>query len=157
MSRDVAEGQVGGRTVDLLIRCHADCIELEARIRRARRELGSTRSDGLQRALVEIEADLGTYARLLAEREVCLGWAGPIPFPRGDGGGSDDGVPLGAVIAEFVRRSRGDVSEAERIGDAESVGVLAEIARVAETWLWDLGIVPNNVRMSRQPCLEAIR
>jgi len=177
MIRDVAEGhQAGGRswviptrpetpirplsgwtrTVDLLTRRHGDCIELEARIRRARRELGSSRSDGLQRVLVEIEADLGIYARLLAEREVCLGWTGPLPLPRG-GGFSDAGVPLGAAITEFVRRSRGDVPEAERLGDPESAGVLAEIARVAETWLWDLRTVPDNVRMSRQPCSEAIR
>jgi hypothetical protein len=106
---------------------------------------------------VEIEADLGTYARLLAEREVRLGWAGALPLPRGGGGCSDDGIRLGAAITEFVRRSRGDVREAERLGDAESAGVLAEIARVAETWLWDLGTVPDSVRMSRQPCLEAIR
>jgi hypothetical protein len=178
MSRDVAEGhQVDGRrwviptrletptrplsawerTVELLTRRHADCLELEARIRRARRELGSTRSDGLQRVLVEIEADLGTYARLLAEREVRLGWAAPLPLPRGGGGCSDDGVPLGAAITEFVHRSRGDVPEAERLGDPESAGVLVEIARVAETWLWDLTTVPDNVRMSRQPCSEAIR
>ena len=176
MSRDVAEGrQVGGRswviptrpeapthplaawarTVELLTRRHADCLELEARIRRARRELGSTCSDRLQRVLVEIEADLGTYARLLAEREVRLGWAGALPLPRAGGGCSDDGVQLGAAITEFVRRSRGDVLEGERLGDAESAGVLAEIARVAETWLWDLGTVPDDVRMSPQPCLEA--
>jgi hypothetical protein len=178
MSRDVAEGhQVSGRswviparpetpthplsawarTVELLTRRHADCLELEGRIRRARRELGSTRSDGLRRVLVEIEADLGTYVRLLAEREVRLGWAGALPLPRGGGGCSDDGVPLGAAVTEFVRRSRGDVPEGERLGDAESAGVLVEIARVAETWLWDLGAVPDDVRMSRQPCLEAIR
>jgi hypothetical protein len=178
MSRDVAEGhQVGGRswviptrpetpirplpawtrTVDLLIRRHGDCIALEARIRRARRELGSTRSDGLQRVLVEIEADLGIYARLLAEREVCLGWAGPLPLPRGGGGPSDDGISLGAAITEFVHRSRGDVPEAEWLGDSESAAILGEIARVAETWLWDLRTVPDNVRMSRQPCSEAIR
>jgi hypothetical protein len=176
MSRNVAEGHpaVGrswvipirpetpvrplsawSRTVELLTRRHAECIELEARIRRARRELGSIPSSGLERSLVEIEADLGTYARLLAEREVRLGWAGALPVPRGGGGCSD--VPLGAAITEFVRRSRGDVPEAERLGDGESAGVLAEIARIAETWLWDLTTVPDNVRMSRQPCSEAIR
>lgn len=176
MSRDVAEGHpVGGRswviptrqetpirplsawarTVEVLTRRHAECIQLEARIRRARRELGSTSSDGLQRTLVEIEADLRTYARLLAEHEVRMGWAGALPVPCGVGGISD--VPLGAAITEFVRRSRGDVPEAERLGDAESVGVLAEIARVAETWLWDLTTVPDKVRISRPPCSEAIR
>ena len=141
MSRDVAEGhQVGVRplsvwaqTVELLTRRHGDCIQLEARIRRARRELGSARSDGLQRALREIEADLG------------------------GGGSSDDGIPLGAAITEFVRRSRGDVPEAERLGDLESAGVLAEIARVAETWLWCLSTEPDNVRMVRQLCSEAMR
>jgi hypothetical protein len=176
MSRDVAEGhQVGGRTwliptrpetpirplsawartVELLTRRHGDCIELEARIRRARRELGSARSQGLQQALVEIEADLGTYAGLLAEREAHLGWAGPLPLSRGGAGASDDGVPLGAAISEFVRRSRRDVPEAERLEDPESAGVLAELARVAETWLWNLATVPV-VRMARQPCSEAI-
>ena len=68
-----------------------------------------------------------------------------------------DGVPLGAAITEFVRRWRGDVPEAERLGDPESAGVLAEIARVAETWLWDLSTVPDNARLSRQPWLGAIR
>jgi hypothetical protein len=177
MSRDVAEGhQVGGRswmiptrpetpirplsawtpTVELLTRRHRDCIELEARIRRARRELGPTRSDGLQRALVEIEADLGTYAGLLAEREAHLGWAGPLPLPRGGGGSPDDGVPLGAAITEFVHRSRVDVPEAEWLGDPESAGILAEIARVAETWLWDLATGPGNVMLARQPYSEVI-
>ena len=177
MSRDVAEGhQVGGRswviptrpetpirplsawtrTVGLLTRRHGDCIELEARIRRARRELGSTPSDRLQRALVETEADLGIYARLLAEREVCLGWAGLLPLPRGGGDSSDDGISLGAAITEFVHRSRGDVPEAEWLGDPESAGILAEIARVAETWLWDLATVPGNVRFARQPHSEVI-
>jgi hypothetical protein len=176
MSRDVAEGhQVGGRswviptrpetpirpltawalTVEVLTRRHSDCIELEARIRRARRELGSARSQGLQQALVEIEADLGTYAGLLAEREAHLGWVGPLPLSRGGAGASDDDVPLGAAISEFVRRSRSDVPEAERLGDPESAGVLAELARVAETWLWNLATVPV-VRMARQPCSEAI-
>jgi hypothetical protein len=145
------------RTVELLTRRRGDCIELEARIRRARRELGSARSDGLQQALVEIEADLGTYARLLAEREARLGWAGPLALPRGGGGSSDDGVPLGTAITEFVRRSRGDVPEAERLGDLESAGVLAEIARVAETWLWCLSTDPDNVRVVRQLCSEATR
>jgi hypothetical protein len=177
MCRDVAEGhQVGGRswvdptrpetpirplsawarTVELLTRRHGDCIELEARIRRARRELGSGRSDGLQQALVEIEADLGTYARLLAEREAHLGWAGPLPLPRVGAGPSDDGVPLGAAITKFVRLSRGDLPEAERLGDSESVGILAEIARVAETWLWDLTTVPGNLRLAGQLYSEVI-
>jgi hypothetical protein len=164
MSPDLAEGhQVGGRgwlirtrPVELLTRRHGDCIELEARIRRARRELGSGRS-GLQQALVEIEADLGTYAGLLAEREAHLGWRGPLPLPlrRGDGS-SDEGVSLGVAITEFVHRLRGDVAEAERLGDPESAGLLAEIARVAETWLWDLATVPGNVRLARQPYAEAI-
>lgn len=178
MSRDVAEGhQAGGRgwviparpeasthalsawarTVELLTRRHTDCLELEARIRRARRELGSACSDALQRVLVEIEADLGTYARLLAEHEVRLGWAAPLPLPRGGGGCSEDRVPLDVAVTEFVRRSRGDAPEAQRLGESESAGVLAEIARVAETWLWDLGTVPDDVRMSPQPCLEATR
>ena len=162
MSPDLAEGhQVGGRgwliqarPVELLIRRHADCIELESRIRRARRELGSARS-GLQQALVEIEADLGTYAGLLAERETHLGRAGPLPLPRG-GGSWADGISLGAAITEFVQRSRGDVPEAERLGDPESAGLLAEIARVAETWLWDLATVPGHVRLARQPYAEVI-
>jgi hypothetical protein len=163
MSPDLAEGhQVGGRRwlirarpVELLTRRHGDCIELEARIRRARRELGSARSDGLQLALVEIEADLGTYAGLLAEREAHLGWKGPLPLRRSDGS-SDDGASLGAAITEFVHRLRGDVAEAERLGDPESAGLLAEIARVAETWLWDLATVPGNARLARQPYAEAI-
>ena len=177
MSRDVAKGHqvgglgwviparpetpfrplsAGGRTVALLIRRHGDCLELEARIRRARRELGSARGDRLQQALVEIEADLGTYAGLLAEREARLGWAGPLPLPRGGGGSSDDSVPLGAAITEFVHRSRGDVREAEWLGDPESAGILAEIARVAETWLWDLATVPGHVRLARQPYAKVI-
>jgi hypothetical protein len=162
MSPDLAEGhQVGRRgwlirtrPVELLIRRHGDCIELESRIRRARRELGSARS-GLQQALVEIEADLGTYASLLAERETHLGWAGPLPLSRG-GGSWDDGVSLGPAITEFVHRSRGDVAEAERLGDPESAGLLAEIVRVAETWLWDLATIPGNVRLARQPYAEVI-
>ena len=161
MSRDLAEGHrmvgrgplIWTRPVDLLTRRHGDCLQLEARIRCARRELGSTRSDGLQQALVEIESDLGTYAGLLAERETRLGWAGPLP--RG-GGSCDDSVSLGAAITEFVHRSRGDVAEAERLADPESAGLLAEIARVAETWLWDLATVPGNVRLARQPYAEVI-
>ena len=178
MRGDVAEGrQLGGRgwmiptlpeaqarplsawaqMVELLTRRRGDCIELEARIRRARRELGSARPGGLQRALGEIEADLATYAGLLAEREVGLGWAQPLPVPGGGDGSSDDGVPLGAAITEFVRRSRGDVPEAERLGDLESAGVLAEIARVAETWLWCLSTDADNIRVVRQLCSEATR
>ena len=148
---------VWGQTVELLTRRRGDCIELEARIRRARRELGSARSGGLQRALEEIEADLGTYAALLAEREVGLGWARPLPLPRVGDGSPDDGVPLGAAITEFVRRSRGDVPEAERLGDLESAGLVAEIARVAETWLWCLSTDADNVRVVRQLCSEATR
>ena len=178
MSRDVLERhQVGGRgsmvstrrepvprplsvwaqTVELLIRRHGDCLELETRIRRARRELGSARSDGLQQTLVEIEADLGTYTGLLAEHEARLGWAGSIPLPRGAGGFLGDGVPLGAAITEFARRSRNDAPEAERLGDPESAGVLAEIARVAETWLWGPATGCADVRMAPQSFSEAIR
>jgi hypothetical protein len=177
MSRDLAEGhQIGGRsslartrrvplthplwawarTVELLTRRHGDCIELEARIRRARRELGSARSDRLQPALVEIEADLGAYAGLLAEREARLGWAGPLSLLRGGAGSSDDSVPIGVAIAEFVHRSRGDLAEAEPLGDSESAGILAEIARVAETWLWDLGTVPGSILLARQPYSEVL-
>jgi len=147
---------VWAQTVELLTRRRGDCIELEARIRRAGRELGS-RSGGLQRALEEIEAELGTYAGLLAEREVGLGWARPLPVPRVGDDSSDDGVPLGAAITEFVRRSRGDVPEAERLGDLESAGLLAEIARVAETWLWCLSTDADNVRLDRQLYSEATR
>jgi hypothetical protein len=155
MSRDLAEShQVVGRgppirtrPVELLTRRHGDCLQLEARIRRARRELGSARSDGLQQALVEIESDLGAYAGLLAEREAHLGWAGPLPLPPG-GGGASDAISLGAAITEFVQRSRGDVAEAERLGDPESAGILAEIARVAETWLWDLATAPGHIRLA---------
>jgi hypothetical protein len=178
MSRDVAEGRlVGGRswmippppetlarplsvwaqTVELLTRRHGDCIQLEARVWRARRELGSGLSDELERALGEIEADLETYAGLLADREVRLGWAGQLPVPARGDDSSEDGVPLGAAITEFVRRSRGDAPEAERLGDLESAGVLAEIARVAETWLWGLTPVPDTATVARQPCSEAIR
>jgi hypothetical protein len=164
MSRDLAEGHrvvgrgplIQTRPVDLLTRRHGDCLQLEARIRRARRELGSTRSHGLQQALVEIESDLGTYAGLFAEREAHFGWAGPLSLPLGGGGSPDDIVSLGAAITEFVHRSRGDAAEAERLGDPESAGILAEIARVAETWLWDLATVPGNVRLARQPYAEVI-
>jgi hypothetical protein len=162
MSRERAEShQAVGRTwlirtrpVELLTRRHGDCIQLEARIRRARRELGSARSDGLPQALVEIESDLGTYVGLLAEREAHLGWAGPLPLPRG--GGSSDAISLGAAITEFVQRSRGDVAESERLGDPESAGILAEIARVAETWLWDLATGPRHIGLGRLPYAEAI-
>jgi hypothetical protein len=177
MSRDIAEGrQVGGRgwiiptppktlarplsvwaqAVELLARRHGDCLELEARVREARRELAPGRSDGLQQVLGEIEADLEIYAGLLAEREARLGWAGPLPVPRRGDGSSEDGVPLGAAITEFVRRSRGDVPEAERLGDLESAGVLAEIARVAETWLWSLAPVPDTATVAWHPCSEAL-
>ena len=146
MSRDLAEShQAVGRSwlirtrpVELLTRRHGDCIQLEARIRRARRELGSARSDGLQQALVEIESDLGTYVGLLAEREAHLGWVGPLRSHAVAVAHRDDIVSLGAAITEFVQRSRGDLAEAERLGDPESAGMLAEMARVAETWLWDL-------------------
>ena len=144
------------RTVELLTRRHGDCIELEARIRRARRELGSARSDGLQEALVEIEADLGTYSGLLAEREARLGWVGPLPLPRRGAGSSNDSVPLGLAITEFAHRSRGDVAEAEPLGDQESLGILAEIARVAETWLWDLGTVGGDVLLAGPLYSEAL-
>jgi hypothetical protein len=163
MSRNLALGQqMGGRgwmispTVELLARRRVECLELEARVRRARRQLGSTRSGELQEALVDIEADLGTYAGLLAEREACLGWAGQLPVLWG-GGSSDDGVPLDAAITEFVRRSRGEAPEAERLGDLESAAVLAEIARVAETWLWGLAAAPGHLRLARQPYMEGIR
>jgi hypothetical protein len=142
--------------VELLTRRRRECLELEARVRRARRELGSTRSDGLQEALVDIETDLGTYAGLLAEREVGLGLAGQLPVAWA-GDSSDDGVSLEAAITEFARRSRGDVPEAERLGDLESAGVLVEIARVAEIWLWCLAATPNRVRVARQPYSEALR
>lgn len=163
MSRDLAESRqavgrswlIRTRPVELLTRRHGDCIQLEARIRRARRELGSAHSDGLQQALVEIESDLGTYAGLLAEREAHLGWTGPLPLPR-DGGGSSDVISLVAAITEFVHRSRGDVAEAERLRDLESAGILAEVTRVAETWLWHLATVPGSIRLARLPYAEVI-
>jgi hypothetical protein len=145
------------QSVELLTRRRGDCLELEARIRRARRELGPARSGGLEPALAEIEADLGTYAGLLAEREVRLGWARPLLVPRGGGGSSEAEVPLGAAITAFLRRARGGVPEAERLGDLESAGLLAEIARVGETWLWSLSAVPDSVWAVRQPYSEAIR
>jgi hypothetical protein len=159
MSRDLAESQqmvgrswpIRTRPVELLARRHGDCVQLEARIRRARRELGTDRSDGLQQALVEIESDLGIYAGLLVERAAHLGRVGPLSLPRGGGNDPDDIVSLGAAITEFVERSRGDVAEAERLGDPESVGILAEIARVAETWLWNLA---GNLRLARQPMMR---
>jgi hypothetical protein len=93
--------------------------------------------------LNEIEADLGEYVALLGARAVQLdGWprstgAGAAPQP-----GAEAGASLPGMIAAFTRRARGAVEDMDRLGDVESAGILAEVARVADTWLWWLDVPP---------------
>jgi hypothetical protein len=50
----------------------------------------------------------------------------------------DHGASLSAAIAGLVRTMRGGSEELSSLGDAESAGLLAEVSRVAGTWLWRL-------------------
>ena len=145
----------------LLVRRVADCIHLQALIGQASRFLNGSSSSGFRRGLGEIEADLGDYAGLLAERAVHLGWAAdegerlsmrpaltegqPAHSPRRDHASS-----LLEAIAAFARGVRGSLAETDRLGDAESAGILAEISRVADTWLWCFE-VPRPVEVTEAP------
>ena len=135
-----AAGDAGGHTptADILARRSVDCVALEARIRRFRRALEPLRIGDLVRALADAQTDLETYAGLLTERAAQLGPGRPdIVVPLRDQP-ADDVPALAAGICDFVRRTRGAQQAAERLGDPESAGLLAELARVAETWLWGL-------------------
>jgi DNA-binding ferritin-like protein len=135
--------------VGLLTRRLADCVELQMLIRQAKWNLKPS-SIGLSRGLNEIETDLGDYAALLGERAVQLGWVADhavklvvMPSTAAEtqpalAPGAEHGGSLVDAMAAVARRMRDGIAETDRLEDAESAGMLAEVSRVADTWLWCL-------------------
>jgi DNA-binding ferritin-like protein len=135
--------------VGLLTQRLADCIELQMLIRQAKWNLKRS-SVRLDRGLNEIETDVVGYAALLGERAVQLGWVAGhavklIVMPSTVAGkqpalseGTERGASLLDAMAAVARRMRDGIAEADRLQDGESAGVLAEVSRVADTWLWCL-------------------
>lgn len=131
-------GQLRPPVVALLAARLAECEELELLLRAAGREPRPSDFGVPARSLSEIHADVAAYTELLSER---LAWVGRTAGGVEDAGpsaSSPDRVSLGVAVAAFAGGMRGGAEEAERLGDHESAALLAEIARVAETWLWYL-------------------
>jgi DNA-binding ferritin-like protein len=136
----------------LLALRHADCFALRTLIRQARRSLTGWSSFARHRQLREIEADLRDYCDLLGGRLVQLGTTaedgielGANPSRAGERqsarpAGAEDEACLPEVIAKFAAQMRNGSDELDRSGDGESAGLLAEAARVADTWLWRLDV-----------------
>lgn len=143
--RDAAQAGLAEATrlhaLGLLRQRLAACIDLQTLIRQAKQYPNASSSIEFRRGLNEIEAEVADYAGLLAERAVQLGWGGdeafdvaekePAPSP-----GADQGARLRKAIVAFTRGVRGGIDETDLLGDAESAGLLAEISRMADTWLW---------------------
>jgi DNA-binding ferritin-like protein len=135
--------------IGLLTQRLDDCVELQMLIRQAKWNLKRS-SSGLSRGLNEIETDVGDYAALLGERAVQLGWVAGhavklIVMPSSVAEkqpalsqGAEHGASLLDAMAAVARRMRDGIAETERLEDAESAGILAEVSRVADTWLWCL-------------------
>jgi DNA-binding ferritin-like protein len=141
--RDGSPRDASAEAARLLTERLADCIDLRALVRQATRQLSGISSRRLREGLNEVEADLGDYVGLLGERAVQLdGWprrtgAEPEPWP-----GAEPGASLPGAVAAFSRRARGAVEDMDRLGDGDSAAILAEVARVADTWLWCLDAPP---------------
>jgi hypothetical protein len=127
-----------GHALGVLGRRLTDCLELRTLIRRLKEDLRGSPAIGLRQELKEIEADIVEYTDLLAGRIAQLGPAGDEAIGLVGMHSGDHGASLSAAIAGLVRTMRGGSEELGSLGDAESAGLLAEVSRVAGTWLWRL-------------------
>jgi DNA-binding ferritin-like protein len=131
--------------VGLLAQRLADCLELQMLIRQAKWTL---KRSSIGRGLREIETDVGDYAALLGERAEQLGWAAGhavrlVVMPSAVAEdqpalsrGAEHRASLAEAMAAVARRMRDGIADTDRLEDAESAGMLAEVSRVADTWLW---------------------
>lgn len=148
--RDELAESARQRALGLIGRSLADCLAFRMLIRQVKWNLNGWSAFGLRRELKEIEADLRDYAALLVGRVVQLGRtaeeavelganrSGALERPPARSAGAQHEVCLPEVIAEFAEHMRDRIDELDRLEDAESAGLLAEAARVADTWLWRL-------------------
>jgi hypothetical protein len=146
-----------GSAARLLTERLSDCADLQWLMRHARLSLNGGSSRRFREGLNEIETDLGDYIGLLEARALQLDWrlrfigAEPEPEPEPElepesvsQPGAEAGTSLPDAIAAFTGRVRGTVEEMDRLGDVESTGILAEVARVADTWLWWWEVPPPD-------------
>jgi starvation-inducible DNA-binding protein len=134
--------------VALLNQRLAECIDLQAQSKQAHWNVKGPSFIALHKLFDDINADVGGYADLLAERVVQLGGvaegtAGVVAkrsalpdYPLTISSGLDHVAALSDALAAFGRTARIGIEEMNELEDADSADILTEISRGIDKWLW---------------------
>ena len=134
--------------IGLLNQHLADCIDLQLQTKQAHWNVKGPTFIALHKLFDDVNADVGNYADLLAERVVQLGGiaegtAGVIverstlnDYPLALSTGAEHVAALSDALAQFGRVARMGIEEMNELEDADSADILTEISRGVDKWLW---------------------
>lgn len=134
--------------VALLNQRLAECIDLQAQSKQAHWNVKGPSFIALHKLFDDINADVGGYADLLAERVVQLGGIAEgtvgvvterstlVDYPLGLSTGAEHVAALSDALAMFGRTARTGIEEMNELEDAGSADILTEISRGVDKWLW---------------------
>lgn len=128
----------------------ADCIDLRTQAHHTHRNVNGSHFTTLHELFDEIRERIGVYASALAERAVQLGGMAEGTVHVGVARSSttedlptvtserDTVAALSDALAEFGKRTRHLIAQANESGDAATAGVLADVSFGIDKWLWML-------------------
>jgi starvation-inducible DNA-binding protein len=140
--------EVRTRGVDLLNRRLADCIDLQTQCKQAHWNVKGPSFISLHKLFDDINADVGEYVDLLAERVVQLGGVAEgtarcaaerstlSEYPMDIFDGGDHVEALSSALAAFGGACREAIETTDGMGDADTADILTEISRGIDKWLW---------------------
>jgi starvation-inducible DNA-binding protein len=126
----------------------ADGIDLQAQTKQAHWNVKGPTFIALHKLFDEINADVGEYVDLIAERIVQLGGIAEgtvgvvegrstlLDYPLTLSTGAEHVAALSDALAAFGRTVRLGIEEMNELEDAGSADILTEISRGVDKWLW---------------------
>jgi len=126
----------------------ADCLDLQAQIKQSPCLAKGPYCGGLHRLFDEINEEVGHNLDTIAEHARYLGGAleettralaaksSLLENPVTLGSGRDQVTSLAESLALFRRSVRQAIGQANEVGDAVTAGVLAQVSRGIDRWLW---------------------
>jgi starvation-inducible DNA-binding protein len=132
-----------------LIDCHlAECLDLQTQIEQKPCHVKGPHSGALHRLFGDINEEVEQHMDTIAKRAACL--AGTIEEttralaakssllenPADFGSGRDQVASLADSLASFRRNVGQAIGQANQAGDAVTAGVLGQVSRGIDRWLW---------------------
>jgi starvation-inducible DNA-binding protein len=146
-ANDLSE-KVRTEAVRLLNARLADAIDLQTQVKQAHWNVKGPHFIALHKLFDEVNEAVEEYVDEIAERAVQLGGTAEgtarsiakrstlSEYPLQISSGKDHVAALTAALAAFGKSVRQAISDADRIGDADTTDLFTEISRGIDKWLW---------------------